>query len=126
MNQQKINNIFALDSKERYGYLLRKVADFETIYLIADNEDQCVMIGSNDISVLPVWPEKEFAELFLTDTWKDYKVIEYDIYDFLDWLDELEKEKAELAGFPNSEFNTVHVSAIDMKNHLIYELNQYE
>ena len=126
MNQQKINNIFALDSKERYGYLLRKVADIETIYLIADNEDQYVMIGSNDISVLPVWPEKEFAELFLTDTWKDYKIIEYDIYDFLDWLDQLEKEKVELAGFPNSELNTIYVSAIDMKNHLIYELNQYE
>ena len=126
MNQQKINNIFALDSKDRYGYLLRKVADFETIYLIADREEQYVMIGSNDINVLPVWPEKEFAELFLTDTWKGYEVIEYDIYNFLDWLDELEKEKVELAGFPNSEFNTVHVSAIDMKNHLIYELNQHE
>ncbi|KXX66496.1 DUF2750 domain-containing protein [Flammeovirga sp. SJP92] len=126
MNEQKIKNVFALDSKERYGYLLRKIADFETIYLIADNDEEYVMIGSNGISVLPVWPEKEFAELFLTDTWKNCKVIEYDIYDFMDWLDELEKDKIELAGFPNSDFNTVHVSALDMKNHLILELNQYE
>lgn len=126
MNQQKINNIFALDSKERYGYLLRKVADFETIYLIADNEDKYVMIGSNDLSVIPVWPEKEFAELFLTDDWKNYKVVEYDIHDFMEWLTDLEKENVRLAGFPNADFNTVHVSAVDMKNHLLFELSQYE
>lgn len=126
MNQQKINNIFALESKERYGYLLRKVADFEIIYLISDNEDKYVMIGSDGVSVLPVWPEKEFAELFLTDDWKSYKVVEYNIHDFMDWLVDLEKEKVDLAGFPNSEFNTVHVTAVDMKNHLLFELSQYE
>ncbi len=125
MNQQKINNIFALDSKERYGYLLRKVADFETIYLIADDKDKYVMIGSDDLSVIPVWPEQEFAELFLTDAWKDYKVVEYDIHDFMEWLTDLEKEKVDLAGFPNLEFKTVHVSAVDMKNHLLFELSQY-
>ena len=100
MNEHKIKNVFALDSKERYGYLLRKVADFETIYLIADNEDNHVMIGSNKVSVIPVWPEKEFADLFLTDDWKDYKVVEYFIYNFMDWLDNLDKENIELAGFP--------------------------
>ena len=120
------NNIFKLDSKERYGYLLRKVADFETIYLISDNEDKYVMIGSNDLSVIPVWPEKEFAELFLTKDWKNYKVVEYDIHDFMEWLTDLEKQNVELAGFPNLDFNTVHVSAVDMKNHLLFELSQYE
>lgn len=126
MNQQKINNVFALDSTERYGYLIRKVADFETIYLIADNEDNYVMIGSNEINVLPVWPEKEFAELFLTDDWKDYKVVEYPVNEFMDLLDDLEKDKVELAGFPNIYLDTVHVSAIDMKNNLLYEMSQYE
>jgi hypothetical protein len=126
MNKQKINNVFALDSTERYGYLIRKVADFETIYLIADNEDKFVMIGSDGINVLPVWPEKEFAELFLTDDWKDYKVVEYSVNEFMDLLDDLEKDKIELAGFPNQELHTVHVSAIDMKNHLLYEISQYE
>ncbi len=84
------------------------------------------MIGSGGINALPIWPEKEFAELFITDDWKDYKVVEYGIHDFMDWLTELENDNVELAGFPNIELNTVHVSAIDMKNHLLFELSQYE
>lgn len=126
MNQQKIDNVFALESAERYGYLIRKVADFETIYLIADNEDNYVLIGSDDVSVLPVWPEKEFAELFLTGDWKNYHVVEYNITEFIEWLDDLETEKIELAGFPNLNFKTIQVSAIEMKNHLLYEISRFE
>ncbi len=126
MNQQKIENVFALNSTERYGYMLRKVADFETIYLISDIEDNYVMIGSKNINVLPVWPEKEFAELFLTEDWESCKVVEYNIHDFIRWLTELEKEHVDIAGFPNLEFSIIHVSAIEMKNHLLYELSQYE
>ena len=51
MNEQKIKNVFALDSSERYGYSIRKVADFETIYLIADKEYKYVMIGSDGVRV---------------------------------------------------------------------------
>jgi len=126
MNQQKINNIFNLEPKERYEYLLRRVADFETIYLITDKEDNYVMIGSDDVKVIPVWPEREFAELFLENDWQDCKVVEYDVHDFIEWLDYLETEKVDLAGFPNAEFRTVQVSAVDMKNNLLYELSQYE
>jgi len=126
MNQQKIDNIFALEPKERYGYLIRKIADFETIYLIADNEDKYVMIGSNGNNVLPVWPEKEFAELFLIDDWHEFKVVEYSVNEFMDFLDDLEKDEIKLAGFPNLDLHTIHVSAIDMKHHILYEISQYE
>jgi hypothetical protein len=126
MNKQKINNIFSLESNERYGYLIRKVADFETIYLISDNDGGFVMIGSDGVSVLPVWPEKEFAELFLTDDWSESKVIEIEVYDFLEWLKELQEDGVQISGFPNPNLNAVRVSAKEIHEHLIFELNKYE
>jgi hypothetical protein len=126
MNQSKINSVLALSSKDRYGYLLRKVADFETIYLIADSKDQFVLVGEGDSDAIPVWPEKEFAELFLNEEWADYKILEYDVHDFVEWLSELEKENIDIAGFPNTSFNTIQISALEMKNHLLFELSQYE
>ena len=53
-------------------------------------------------------------------------MIEQSIYNFMEWLNDLEKDKVELAGFPNLDFNIVHVTATDMKNHLLYKISQYE
>lgn len=88
--------------------------------------DGYVMIGSNDVEVLPVWPEKEFAELFLTDSWTNYTVEEQNISDFLNWLDILALDNVKIAAFPNLDLNTVHVSAKKMKADLNFEISQYE
>lgn len=121
-----MNNVFNLSSQERYGYLIRKTADFETIYLIVDDEEQYVMIGSNGNNFLPVWPEKEFAQLFLADDWVNCIIEEMSIYNFMEWLDDLSNDNIEIAGFPDLDLNTVCVSANEMKNHLEFELSQYE
>ncbi|WP_295181277.1 DUF2750 domain-containing protein, partial [uncultured Christiangramia sp.] len=73
MNKKKVDNVIKLSCKDRYGYLIRKVADFEKIFLICDSFGGLVTIGDSNLKSIPVWPEKEFAELFLTNDWKNYK-----------------------------------------------------
>ncbi|MFB0902806.1 MAG: hypothetical protein QMB11_00330 [Nonlabens sp.] len=58
MNQQK-NTVLSLYSKDRCGYFLRKVAVFESIYLIADEDENYVMIGSNNDSVIAFGQRKD-------------------------------------------------------------------
>jgi len=105
MNENKINSVLALSSQERCDYLLRKVADFETIYLIKDSADKTVTTGAKDEYVIPVWPEKEFAERLVTGDWKEYQVEECDIHDFVDWLAELAKQGAHIDVFPDHQFS---------------------
>ena len=93
MNTKKLENVLKLDSKDRYGYLIRKVADFQTIFLICDSFGGLITIGDNSSKCIPVWPEKEFAELFLTDDWSKYKVKSFDLDKFLIWLDKPTSEK---------------------------------
>ena len=62
----------------------------------------------------------------LTDDWKDYAVKCMDVHDFIDWLDAREEEGDRIAGFPSTDLNGVVVSAAEMKNHLVHELQQYE
>lgn len=126
MHPEKQNNVLGLSSQDRYGYLIRKVADFEVVWLIHDN-GQYVTVGDiEEQYAIPVWPEKEFAELMLTDDWKGYNVESKDVHDFVDWLDTLEQEGYKIAGFPNIDMKGVLVPAVEMKNHLIYELQKYE
>lgn len=126
MKEKKLENIIGLDSKERYGYLIRKTADFELIYLIVDQQGAYVTIGNDAQRCIPVWPEKEFANLMVKYEWPDCEVKEMDIYEFIDWQDSLLTENYFIAGFPNRQFNSVVVSPVDIKNHLIHECGQYE
>jgi hypothetical protein len=49
-----------------------------------------------------------------------------EVHDFINWLDRLEEDGYKIAGFPSTELKGVLVSADEMKNHLIYELQQFE
>ncbi len=125
MHPDKQKNILNLSPQDRYGYFIRKVADIEEVWLIHD-KDQYVTLGDKEQQIaIPVWPEKQFAELMLADNWKDYTVKCIEVHDFIDWLDKLE-EGYRIAGFPSAELKAVVVSADEMKNHLIHELQQYE
>lgn len=126
MNPDKQRNILNLSPQDRYGYFIRKAADFEEVWLIQGN-GQYVTLGDKEEQIaIPVWPEKEFAELMLTDDWNDYAVKCMDVHDFIDWLDTREEENYSIAGFPSTDLKGVVVSAAEMKNHLVFELQQYE
>ncbi|OUJ68579.1 hypothetical protein BXP70_27850 [Hymenobacter crusticola] len=66
MNPHKRQAILNLPAPERYGYLLRKVADFEAIWLIRDPEGITMLTDDSGQAMLPVWPEQAFAALLLT------------------------------------------------------------
>jgi hypothetical protein len=126
MHPDKLKNILNLSPQDRYGYFIRKVADTEEVWMIKESEEY-VTLGDNDEQVtIPVFPEKEFAELLLTDDWSNCTVETLDVRQFMEWLDKLQQEKVKIAAFPTEDFNAVVVKPDEMKNHLLYELQQYE
>jgi hypothetical protein len=44
----------------------------------------------------------------------------------MNWLDKLETENYLVGGFPNQKLNSIVVEPIEIKNHLLFEYNQYE
>jgi hypothetical protein len=126
MHIKQLENVFKLESKERYGYLIRKTADSEQIFLIIDKKENSIKCGTGDEIVIPVWPELEFAQELIKTKWEDYKVKKMDLYVFIDWMDELEIENYKIAGFPNQNLNSIVVKPIEIKNHLIFECRKYE
>ena len=126
MHPDKLKNIFNLSAEDRYGYFISKVADFEEVWLIKDGNRYVTLGDTNDQITIPVLPEKEFADLLLTEDWSECIVERMDLYKFMDWLDQLQEENIRIAGFPKDNFKAVVVEPEEMKNHLLYELQQYE
>jgi hypothetical protein len=126
MHPSKIDNILNLSAEDRYGYFIRKVADFEEVWLIKDQDGYAIFGDQENKTTIGVFPEKEFAELFLTDTWSNCVLESKDLNVFMEWLDKLENDKIQLAGFPNKDLKAIVVEPKEMKSHLLFELQQYE
>ena len=122
MQEQKLKNIRELSAEDRYGYLIKQVSALQEVWLIHE-DGKFVQMGDEEENVsIPVWPEKEFAEMMLVQDWKDYSVESMEVHEFMEWLQELEKENVDIAGFPLDELSTIVVSAEEMRNHLLHEL----
>lgn len=126
MHIKQLESVFNLESKERYGYLIRKVTDFEQVFLIADKKGDYVTCETDDEMIIPIWPELEFAQELIKTEWKNCVVKMVELIEFMKWLDKLESENYRVGGFPNQKLNSIIVKPIEIKNHLIFECQQYE
>ena len=79
MHEKKYQNIIELNNAERYDYLIRKVADFETLFLIYGKFWQMSKTNINGIECVLVFPEKNFAERHINSK-KSKSVKKKDLY----------------------------------------------
>ena len=126
MHPEKLRNVTALNPQDRYGYLIRTLADSEEVWLLQDGGRFSTVGDEDDRIAIPVWPEKAFAELLLSDDWADYTAQPMQVAAFIEWLDHLAEEGISIAGFPVEGQTTEMVSAQEMKQHLLFEMQQYE
>ena len=126
MHKKQLENVFNLNSKERYGYLIRKIADFEQVFLISDKNGNYVTCGTDKEIIIPIWPELEFAQELIETEWKNCNVKMVELTDFMNWMDKLEAENYLIGGFPNQKLNSIIVKPTEIKNHLLFECRQYE
>lgn len=124
MHDKKIKNIIRLNNSERYKYLIRKVADFETIYLIYGDFSEMNITNINGKECILAFPEREFAEIHISQNSKQ-KVREVDLNQFIEWLSKDNSEQIKLAVFPNENNNAKIVISSELKNDLIKEREQY-
>jgi len=126
MHIKQLESVFRLDAKERYGYLIRKVADFEQVFLIVDENGEYIVCGTKEMKCIPVWPEFDFAKDFLKDEWGNYNIVMLELSKFIEWMDDLENGAYSIGGFPNKQLNSIIVNPLEFKSHLMFECGQYE
>ena len=114
-----------LNNAERYDYLIRKVADFETIFLIYGKFWQMSTSNIQGTECIIVFPEKDFAQEYIKLE-KSKRVKKKDLYRFINWLEKDESNELNLAIFPNQNNESRIVNSIELKNDLLKECEQYK
>jgi hypothetical protein len=101
-----IEEILAKKPENRYKYFVKTVCAEEEVWGLVDDEGWLMLEDDDDSTeVIPVFPNREFAEIFREKgEFDDFKVDCLDLYEFVDWLDDFEAEKMKIAVFPTPEF----------------------
>lgn len=110
MNKQKIENIINLPVEERYGYFIRKVAEFEEVWGIYHDNGWAILSDNENRIVVPFWPEEAFAQLCCSEQWEGYTPKLIALPDFIDkWLPGMKKDNrfANIFYIPGTKTGTI-------------------
>jgi len=68
--EKDIKQILQYDDQQRASYLIKEVIANNEVWILKD-EHGCVMLNTEDEDCVPVWPNQEFAQAWVTDEWQD-------------------------------------------------------
>ncbi|OUL58045.1 DUF2750 domain-containing protein [Pseudoalteromonas ulvae] len=100
MDKKRMVSILSNDNAQRYKYLLKEVVNLGEIWILTD-EQGCVMLSTDEEDCVPIWPNKEFAELWATGDWQDCEPQAITLKKWHShWTDGLADDELAIAVFP--------------------------
>lgn len=126
LHPKEVEAITRLDSLNRYQYFMKRVADFEVMYSLQDEEGDWVMADIDEHGLFCVWPFPEFASACAVDDWEGCKVVAISLDTYQKEIVELIKEENMLLNiFSSSDKTGFIVSQVEFARDLNKELAQY-
>jgi hypothetical protein len=127
INDQEFAAVSRLSGRERYGHFIKRVADWEEVWGLRDEEGWAAVGDDEGRSCFPVWPHPRYAEALATGEWATYRAAAIPLGAWLeDWLPGMDEDGVHFAVFPTPALQGVVVSCAELRAHLEHELALYE
>lgn len=125
LTSKQIEAVIKLPVDKRYQHCIRRAVDQEELWGIYDSD--WVKIKHRDGSDLfPIWPNKEYAQLYLQKNFPSTCVKAIDVYEFINtFLRELEEQNIAVSAFPTLESEGHMISHAEIIDDLNEELENY-
>ena len=129
MHPKQLENVFALNSKERYEHFVGRVCDWQELWILENAEENFLIVSpkESEIEYMPVWPEPEYAIEFAKVDGLTYTPKKVEVSAFIDkWLPGLKEDGIKVGVLPNLETTVWIVEPSDLKSDLEEGLAEYE
>jgi hypothetical protein len=123
---KEIEAIVKLDGPSRFKYFIKRVVDEERAWGLW-KDGWALMATSGEEQAFPLWPAREYSEMFVGGDWNGYEPEEIGLSSLLEEL--LPKMKARgirPAVFPTPEGKGVTPTVDELSQALRQEMEQYE
>lgn len=127
MNPQQYESVLALSSADRSTHFVGKVADWQQLWGVKNEEGWLVPITPDDVEYFPVWPHPEYAQKITDEHFPGHQAVEITLDEFLShWLPTFERDGVKVAVFPNKDWVFWVMEPKDLEQCLRDELTLYE
>lgn len=126
IKNKEIQSVIRLNSKKRYQYFIKKVADSDRIWGLYN--DGWALAGDEEgETFIPLWPSREYASLCAIQQWEGYNPEFVDLHEFLDeHLNELIENSIKIAVFYTPQDKGIIPTYEQFKRDLCEELSRIE
>jgi hypothetical protein len=126
MHDREYETVLALPGERRYDYFLKRIADWQEVWSLRDEEGWALVAGDDGQELVPVWPHPRFAAGCATGAWEGYRpaVISLDHWQSR-WLPGMARDGRAVAVFPTPEGKGVRVTPERLREDLDEELALY-
>jgi hypothetical protein len=126
VHDKESSALIGMPAPERYGVFVRRVADFQEVWSLRTSAGYRLMADDDGTEVVPVWPQKRFAEACSADTAQE-QAIAIPLDEWLaKWIPGLIKDNRNVAVFPTPSGQGIVVSPARLQSDLVAECEQYE
>lgn len=66
MNKKEIESVIKLDASKRFNYTIKRLADFEELWVLGDASGFVTYRDNNGAILFPIWPLRDYAELCIS------------------------------------------------------------
>lgn len=128
ISKKEIDAILKLEPLDRFKYFIKRVVDFEEVWLLFnENDGYALNIEDDNSKYLPVWPFKEFSETWRSGSFSKFNSVKVNIHIFKDeMLPKLSKNKINILVFPTETKKGFIITIKEFENILNDEMTQYE
>ena len=128
ITQKEIDAILKLSPEKRYEYLIKRIADFEEVWtLYNDDVGFATNVEDDGSQWFPIWPSKGFSDLWRGGSFSKYHSKNVSIYNFKEkTLPALKEMGIGILAFPieNGKGQVMEISKF--VSDLESEMEQYE
>jgi hypothetical protein len=123
LKEEEFRAVSALPAGERYNHFVKRVADWESVWLLGDDDGPVALADDEGRDYLAVWPHPRYAEACACDAWSGLGPRPIEVHEWVtEWLPRLAEEGSMTVVFPTPSHQGFVVPPSGMADDLRAEL----
>ncbi|MBO6598026.1 MAG: DUF2750 domain-containing protein, partial [Pseudomonadales bacterium] len=103
ITEEEYEAVLKTSSQIRFEHFVKKVADWEQVWSVRNDEGWLVPVAPEGFEYFPLWPHPSYAQRVSDDNFPGHTAIEITFDELLDdWIPRLEQDDVKIAVFPDT------------------------